>query len=121
MQAEWADFRLSLLSQVQDIRVEMLQLRAYTALAILAGGDTSVGPAVVRRDGRRLRRDSGVPWPASTPSVALFSACSCWTLSALVGNGAGADIRVATQAWFDQQRIRRPDRMAAVYAPGFPE
>lgn len=151
VEAEWADFRLSLLSQVQDIRVEMLQLRAYTALALRAAGDTSVRPGRIRRDARRLRRE-GLPWTTAladyieaalafqlgdreaaiaglrsavagfdASGAALFSACACWRLSALVGPSAGADIRYATQGWFDGQRIRRPDLMAAVYAPGLPD
>lgn len=151
VEAEWADFRISLLSQVQDIRVEMLQLRAYTALALLNAGDTPVRAGAIRRDVRRLRRE-GLPWTTALADyidaalawqlgdreaaiaglrsavagfdavgAALFSACSCWRLSALVGHAAGADIRHATQAWFDGQRIRRPDLMAAVYAPGLPD
>jgi len=62
VQKEWSAFRWSLLSHVQDLLIEMLQLRAYCALAIAA---TSREPAAflatAARDARRLRRQK-LPW-----------------------------------------------------------
>jgi serine/threonine protein kinase len=62
VQAEWSAFRWSLLSHVQDLRIEMLQLRAYCALAMAA---TSMTPerflSVAVKDAARLRRER-LPW-----------------------------------------------------------
>jgi hypothetical protein len=62
VQREWAAFRWSLLSQIQDVRVEMLQMRSYCALAMAARA-TEPGEylEVAQRDARRLRRE-GLPW-----------------------------------------------------------
>ena len=60
--AEWRIFKRSLLSQIKDLRVEMLQLRAYTALAMAArttGRETFL--RVATRDAVRLRRE-GTAW-----------------------------------------------------------
>jgi tRNA A-37 threonylcarbamoyl transferase component Bud32 len=62
VQAEWGAFRWSLLSHIQDLRIEMLQLRAYCALAMAA----STSPrrrhlAVAARDAKRLRGEK-MPW-----------------------------------------------------------
>jgi serine/threonine protein kinase len=62
MQSEWSAFRWSLLNHVRVPRLEMIQMRAYCALAMAA-----VSPAPERfltlaaKDAGRLRRD-GMPW-----------------------------------------------------------
>jgi hypothetical protein len=62
MESEWSAFRWSLLSHVRISRLEMIQMRAYCALAMAA-----VSPAPERfltlaaKDAGRLRRD-GMPW-----------------------------------------------------------
>lgn len=67
--AEWSAFRWSLLSQVQDLRIEMLQLRAYCALAMAAhSGDPSRYLRAAVKDAGRLRREQ-MPW---TEALALY-------------------------------------------------
>jgi serine/threonine protein kinase len=63
--AEWSAFKWSLLSQVQDLRIEMLQLRAYCALA-MASSATDPQPYLraATRDASKLRRER-MPWTAA--------------------------------------------------------
>jgi serine/threonine protein kinase/tetratricopeptide (TPR) repeat protein len=59
---EWMTFRWSLLSQIQDLRVEMLQMRAYCALAMaVVDNDPPAFRSVAAKDARRLRREK-LPW-----------------------------------------------------------
>jgi hypothetical protein len=58
VEAEWSAFRWSLLSQIQDLRIEMLQLRAYSALALaVVSPQRDYFLSVATRDARRLRRE----------------------------------------------------------------
>jgi hypothetical protein len=60
--AEWSKFRRSLLSHVQELRVEMLQLRAYCALAMAQKFRDRPGfLSVAKRDAKKLHRE-GLPW-----------------------------------------------------------
>ena len=62
---EWSAFRWSLLSQVQDVRVEMLQMRAYAALGMaVCSRDNEAFRSSAAADARRLRREQ-LPWTAA--------------------------------------------------------
>jgi serine/threonine protein kinase len=82
--AEWSAFNWSLLSHVQDLRIEMLQLRAFCALAV---ADCATDPEpflrAASRDARKLRRE-GMPWTAA------LAAYIDGTVAALRGHLAGA-------------------------------
>jgi hypothetical protein len=65
VQDEWSAFQWSLLSHVQDLRIEMLQLRAYCALGMAAA--TRLPGwflSVAAKDAARLRREK-LPWTAA--------------------------------------------------------
>jgi len=84
VQAEWSTFRWSLLSHVQDLRIEMLQLRAYCALAMALQTDKpSKYLSVAVRDAHRLRRE-GLPWTFALHDYILGAAAY------LKGNSADA-------------------------------
>jgi hypothetical protein len=62
VQTQWKAFRRSLLSQVQDLRIEMLQLRGYCAVA-MAGQSPAKSELLesASRDAKLLRRER-LPW-----------------------------------------------------------
>lgn len=65
VQREWSAFRWSLLSRVQDVRVEMFQMRAFAALGMAARSrDNQVFQSSAAADARRLRRER-LPWAAA--------------------------------------------------------
>jgi hypothetical protein len=79
----------TLLDRVQTLRIHMLQMSAYSALAIpLSAADPKPLLCATERYARRLRRER----------------------QALVANA---------DAWMASQGIRNPTGMAAVFAPGF--
>jgi serine/threonine protein kinase len=96
IQSGWAGFSRSLLSRVQDLRIEMLQLRAYSALAIAAASPRSREfLAIASRDARRLRRE-GLPWTVALSDYILGAA------ALLNGDRAGARARLtAAVSGFD--------------------
>jgi eukaryotic-like serine/threonine-protein kinase len=58
IQAEWSAFRWSLLSHVQDLRIQMLQLRSYCALSMAATvKDRPRFLSIAMRNARRLRKE----------------------------------------------------------------
>jgi hypothetical protein len=62
VQAEWSAFRWSLLSHLQDLRIERIQLRAYCALAMASttrNSEKFLG--IASQDAKRLRREQ-LPW-----------------------------------------------------------
>lgn len=94
--AEWSKFRRSLLSQVQDLRVEMLQLRAYAALAMAQKfKDRQRFLSLATRDAKKLHRE-GLPW-----TTAFYEYIS-GTAAYLQGDTAAARDRLsAAVAAFD--------------------
>jgi hypothetical protein len=71
VQSEWAAFRGSLLSHIQDLRIEMLQLRSYCALAMAATDkDRSKFLTAAARDSRRLKKE-GLPWTSALSDYIL--------------------------------------------------
>jgi len=152
IQEEWSAFRWSLLSHVQDLRIEMLLLRAYCALAM---STTARNPeeflAVAARDARRLRRER-LPWTVALADYIagtiafsrgdratsrdlllaavsgfddvdahLYAAATRLRAASVIGGDDGDVLRNAADSWFAQQTVKRPDRMTAAFAPGFPE
>jgi serine/threonine protein kinase len=97
VRAEWSAFRWSLLSHVQDLRIEMLQLRAYCALAMATKvGDPDTFLGIAAADARRLRRER-LPW---TTALAEYVSGTC---AAIRGDAAAARERLAAAvAAFDR-------------------
>jgi hypothetical protein len=76
VQAEWSAFRWSLLSHVQDLRIEMLQLRAYCALAMATTvSDREAFLRVALNDARRLRRER-LPWTTALAEYIVGTAAA---------------------------------------------
>jgi len=78
------------------------------------------GAAAVRSDRAaaesRLRQVIAV---ADPQSLALCAAVARRSLGALVGGAEGDELIAAAAAYFRVEGVRRPDRLVAMYAPGF--
>jgi serine/threonine protein kinase len=149
VQAEWPAFRRSLLTHVQDMRIEMAQLRGLCALAVAAAAaDPRPFLRVAAQDARRLRRER-MPWAeglaaqfdgtiaalqghkAAAALLAeavsrfdaaqanLHAAATRRRLGRLLGGSEGADLLDQAAAWMKAQGIKDAERMTAVFAPGF--
>jgi hypothetical protein len=150
VRADWSAFQRSLLSHVQDMRIEMLQLRAASALAMAAGAaDPEPFPRVAAGDARRLRREK-MPWAegmgaqfegtvatlrgdSAAPALLaeavnrldavqanLYAAATRRRLGRLLGGLQGAALLEEGAAWMQAQGVKDLERMTAVFAPGFP-
>ncbi len=53
-------------------------------------------------------------------SMQLLAAVTRYRLGALLGGDEGASMVSASDEWMREQRVKSPERMAALYAPGFP-
>ncbi len=145
-------FRRSLLGRVQAMRVEMLQMRAYSALAASAvASDPRCLLKQAGRVARRLRRE-GLPWPTALEryiravlalrggdaagglrflaeavagferaDMGLYATATRRRLGERLGGAEGRELVAQADAWMAGQGVRKPDRMAAVFAPGFPD
>src|SRR6185312_6647094 len=136
------------LLRVQFIRTAMLGLRGRCALAAAATGGDGPWLASARRDAARLDRERTVWARAQALSLragiaalqgrdaqaavqfraaaqayrdadmALCAAVADYRLGMLGGGAAGRDLRQGAEAWMTGQGIRRPERVAALFAPG---
>jgi eukaryotic-like serine/threonine-protein kinase len=145
-------FRKSLLGRIQSLRIHMLQMHAYSALAVAAdAADPTPLLRVAGRAARRLRRER-LPWPDALDryiratvavrcgdtaggcrllaeavaafekaDMGLYGAATRRRLGELIGGTEGRDLVTRADAWMTGQGIRNPTRMAAAFAPGFPE
>jgi hypothetical protein len=92
VQSAWRAFRWSFLSQVQNSRIEMLQLRSFCALAMAAATqDRSQFLVVAAHDARRLRREK-LPWSAALSEYVLG------VIAYLEGDSATALLRLTDAA-----------------------
>jgi hypothetical protein len=148
VQGEWSAFRWSLLSHVQDLRIEMLQLRAYCALAMAGVSTSREFLTAASRDARRLRREKlawtdtlaqyiegtvalrrGAAQSAHESLTAavdgfervdahLHAAATRWQLGGIIGGSSGDNMRETAAKWFASHGVVAPPRLAAAYAPG---
>jgi tetratricopeptide (TPR) repeat protein len=89
VQAAGSKFRWSLLSHVHCLKIEMLQMRAYCALAMaLQADEPTKYLSIASRDAQRLRRE-GLPWTAALHDYIMG------TVAYLNGDSADARRRLA--------------------------
>ena len=153
LSAKWPAFRLSPLSRVQLVRLEMLDLRARCALAAAPSATPSERRTLLRRaarDAKAVRRER-MPWARPLASLVLASvaaqtgdteAAIAWLwralsdsqtvglaaheaaarrcLGQLLGGDEGRRLVEEADHWFAGVGGVRPDRLAAVLAPGLP-
>jgi hypothetical protein len=144
-------YKNSLLLRIQQARINLVLLRAQSALAAaLATGDKSFLRAA-EADACSLRREK-MPWsdalvPLVLAGVAgvrgdrpkailllreaidrlngvdmyIFAEAARRRLGQLLGAEEGRRLIEESEAWMTAQGIRNPARMAAVFAPGFPD
>jgi hypothetical protein len=150
VQSEWSAFRWSLLSHIQDLRIEMLQLRAYCALA-MASSVPNKSPflSAASRDSRKLHREK-LPWTFALAdyidgtvaylkgdqgaaenqlksAIRGFDRIEAHLYSAAarvrlaqITPANSAELRLTADGWFRAQGVRFPERMVRAFAPGFP-
>ncbi len=58
---------------------------------------------------------------ADVQQVGLFAAAARRRLGEAIGGEAGRSLIAQADAWMSAQSIVNPGRMAACYAPGFPD
>jgi hypothetical protein len=148
---QWAHYKDSLLLRVQQARINILLLRAQCALAAATGTGVKPFLHGAEADARKLARermpwsDALVPLilagvaniRADTPKAILllreaikrlhgvdmdiFAQAARRRLGQLLGGDEGRQQITESETWMIGQGIRKPERMAAVFAPGFPD
>jgi tRNA A-37 threonylcarbamoyl transferase component Bud32 len=148
----WPAFSRALLARVQCVRIQMRQMRAYSALAAAV---TASNPKpllhAAKRDARRFRSEQ-LPWADGLDryiraalavqsgddgaarrlldqaitafesiNMGLYAAATRRRLGQMIGGAEGQALMAEADAWMARQTIRNPARMAAVFAPGFPD
>jgi len=122
--AAWLRGRLALGAAAPALDVAAGQAgrlhRMGPAYARVWGLLLDAGAAAVRSDRAaaesRLRQVIAV---ADPQSLALCAAVARHSLGALVGGAEGDELIAAAAAYFRVEGVRRPDRLVAMYAPGF--
>jgi tetratricopeptide (TPR) repeat protein len=150
IQDRWPRYKNSLLLRVQQVRINIMLLRAQSAIAAAI---TKAKPFLraAEADARSLRREK-MPWsdalvPLILAGVAgvrrdsakaigllreaidrlhavdmeIFAQAARRRLGQLLGGEEGRLLIEESEAWMGAQGIRKPARMAAVFAPGFPD
>jgi len=145
----WPTLSRSLLMRVQFIRVAMLGLRARCALAASTPAGAGPLLRVAARDAARLERERlpwadaqaltvraglaalrgrhGGAAAHLREAAARFRGCDMplcaaaadLRLGAITGGPAGDALAGQAAAWMNSQAVRRPDRVADLFAPGF--
>jgi serine/threonine protein kinase len=148
----WSAYRKSLLLQVQQVRVDVDQLWARSALAIATKStDQNRFFHEAERRARRLERER-VPWAMAhaqciragiaagrgdrtkahalvtaaargyeAADMRLYAAAARRRSGELLGGDEGRARIAAADRWMTDQGVRRPTRITAMYAPGFPD
>jgi hypothetical protein len=70
----------------------------------------SEGAARLAKEAARGLDEAGMP---------LHAACARWQQGRVIGGDGGRDLVQAAESWMKGQKIQRPERMAALFAPGF--
>jgi hypothetical protein len=147
----WPRYKNSLLLHVQQVRINIVLLRAQSAIAAAAATGAKPFLRAAEADARRLRREK-MPWsdalvPLILAGVAgvrgegakaigllreaidrlhavdmeIFTQAARRRLGQLLGGEEGRLLVEESEAWMGAQGIRKPARMAVVFAPGFPD
>jgi hypothetical protein len=53
--------------------------------------------------------------------MSLHAACARWQRGRLLGGEEGRQLVASSAAWMAERKVRRPERMAAMMVPGFPD
>jgi hypothetical protein len=151
IQDRWLHYRSSLLLRIQQIRINIVLLRAQSAIAAAAATGAKPFLRAAEADVRSLRREK-MSWsdalvPLILAGVAgvrgegakaigllreaidrlhavdmeIFAQAARRRLGQLLGGEEGRLLIEESEAWMDAEGIRKPARMAAVFAPGFPD
>ena len=136
---------------VQQVRINIVLLRAQSAIAASAATGAKPFLRAAEADARRLRREK-MPWsdalvPLILAGVAgvrgegakairllreaidrlhavdmeIFTQAARRRLGQLLGGEEGRLLIEESEAWMGAEGIRKPARMTAVFAPGFPD
>jgi hypothetical protein len=99
-------------------RIEREEMEWSTPLARLIRAGVA---AVRRRSGDSVALLASAEVGLDSAGMALFAAAARRSHGRIVGGGQGRILVEAADTWMAGQDIRNPSRMAAVFAPGFPD
>jgi hypothetical protein len=149
IQDQWPRYKSSLLLLVQQTRIDLLQLRARSALAAAAATGAKSFLHAAEGDARKLARER-MPWSDALSRLVLagiagvrgdtekailllreaidrlhavdmdmFAQAARRRLGQFLGADEGRHLIEESETWMAGQGIRKPARMAATFAPGF--
>ncbi|HZN94470.1 MAG TPA: hypothetical protein VFB81_17270, partial [Myxococcales bacterium] len=145
---QWPALRGSLLLTVEDIRFRMMFIRGFAALAVgddpklrraakaaasamkkihavgAAGMGDLIAAALMHREGKKEPAAERLHHAAQDfdhAEMTLFAASARWRLGQLRGGRAGQELEANARQVMAAQKIRRPERVLRMFAPGFPE
>jgi hypothetical protein len=151
IQDRWPYYKSSMALRVQQVRINILMMRAQSALAAAAVTGTKSFLRAAEADARKLawerapwsdalvrlilagvagvRRDTGKAILLLREAIErlyavdmeIFAQAARRRLGQLLGGDEGRLLIEESEAWMDGQGIRKPARMAAVFGPGFPD
>lgn len=145
----WRALGKSMLLRIQSVRIEGNWLRARAALASAGNGDAPDRLSAAEQSMRSISRERiawAAPVAALVGAaiahrrgddraaiatlraaiagfdevdMALHAMCARWQLGRLVGGDDGAEIERQAAAWMAEQEVVAPERIVALFAPGF--
>ena len=149
LQGQWKALEDSLLLRIQVLRIEAMHLQARAALATSEGKERSRRLKVAEKMAKRIEREKAawaVPFASlvragianrkgdkelagkllseaatafKQQDMELYAAASRRRLGEMVGGDHGYQLLTETNAWMASQRIKNPDAMTRMLAPGF--
>jgi serine/threonine protein kinase/tetratricopeptide (TPR) repeat protein len=152
LEERWPEIARSMILRVKFDLVEILGLRARSALALAAASPPMMAGLLdaAARDADRIGRQRvGLTRPVSRLleagvasldgrtdralqalgeavdgfeklEMALHAAAARWRRGQLLGGNDGRSLRAAAESYMRSEAIKKPDRMVAMLAPGFP-
>jgi len=149
LQGQWQALEDSLLLRIQVLRIEAMHLQARAALATSEGKQRSRRLKIAEKMAKRIEREkaawatpfarlvrAGIANRKGDKELAgrllseaattfkqqdmeLYAAASRRRLGEMVGGDHGYQLLAETSAWMSSQRIKNPDAMTRMLAPGF--
>lgn len=149
LQGQWQALEDSLLLRIQVLRIEAMHLQARAALATSEGKQRSRRLKIAEKMAKRIEREKAAwatPFASlvragianrkgdkelagrllseaattfKQQDMELYAAASRRRLGEMVGGDHGYQLLAETSAWMSSQRIKNPDAMTRMLAPGF--
>ena len=150
VEGQWPALEDSLLLRIPAVRAEAMQLRARTALATSGNGRDAGKLRLAEKMARKIdkvnmswskpfallvratvayQRAAGNATSLLSESVQsferadmhLYAAAARWRLGERLGDERGKELIAEAKAWMESQKIKNPEAMMRMLAPGFKE